>query len=87
MTALRNRLRSLENRVAPSAMPKRVYGLVCEGDDAALTEFIQSQGWAFDPDTDMIIHLVPMEPAYRDGVLLGAKPCSDPEVSRIRFTQ
>jgi len=87
MTALRNRLRSLESRVAPSSMPKRVYGLVGEGDEAALADFIRSEGWAFDPYTDMIIHHVPMEPDYRDGVLLGAKPCSDPELSRIRFTQ
>lgn len=87
MTALRSRLRSLENRVAPSTMPGRVYGLVGEGDEVALANFIRSEGWAFDPDTDLIIHHVPMEPNYRDGVLLGAKPCGDPELRRIRFTQ
>lgn len=85
MPALGSRLKALETRMAPPSGPKRVYMVAGSGTDEEMAAFLQADGWAFDADTDMIIHLVPMQPDFRDGRVHGPIPCEDEVLNQLRL--
>lgn len=85
MPALDSRLKALETRMAPPSGSKRVYMVAGVGSEGEMAAFLHAEGWAFDPETDMIIHLVPMQPDFRDGRVHGAIPCLDEELNQLRL--
>lgn len=84
MSALRNRIRSLEGKSAPDRSPCRVYTVTGVAGDQSPADFVRSHGWAYDEGKDQVICFVPVEPDFRDGRMHGAKP-PDPEKFPLRF--
>lgn len=85
MPALNSRLKVLETCMAPPTAEKRVYKVAGVGTEEEMAAFLHAEGWAFDSDVDMIIHIVPMRPDFRDGRVYGAIPCQSDELNRLRL--
>ncbi|MCR6671473.1 hypothetical protein [Devosia ginsengisoli] len=85
MLALDRRVKALETRIVPPTTETRVYKVAGVGTEEEMAAFLHAAGWAFNPGTDMIIHIVPMQPDFRDGRVHGAIPSQNDELNRLRL--